>query len=163
MNTFLLLLLAMLPLVGAAQNATPATDSALNRQVEESLPDEPNGTRLILDNTRTKVGKDFYDLFYKYLTAEPAQPGTPPTDSTQQHMMGLVVIMVEEIPAPGTASQVLISISDQPVWQQFVQARYDLLESDALYAVETVRDYLKSYQEMLLLLGSQDQKGSGVY
>jgi hypothetical protein len=164
MNAFLLFFLVMLPVVGAAQNPIPDTDSALKRQVEESLLNEPSSTQIILDNTRTKVGKDFYELFYKHLTAIPTQVDTTRADTVRQVMVGaILVIMVEEIPIRGTTSQVLISIGDQPVFQQFVQARYELLEADALYAVETVRDYLKSYQEMLQLLGSQDQKGSGVY
>lgn len=90
-------------------------------------------------------------------------------DTTQVHPLGPVatssdvVIVIEEIPSPGTANQILISIDDQPVWQQFVQARYDMLEADALYALEVIRQYLANYQETQQQLGTQDQKGSGVY
>lgn len=161
MKTLVILLLALIPFWAGAQdpNAGHAVDQ--DSTLNESPLSETDATSLILDNSRTKVGKDFYDLFYKYWTALPTQ-----ADSTQQHNAASaddVVIMIEEIPSPGTANQILISIDDQPVWQQFVQARYDLLETDALFALEVVRQFLTTYQETQEQLGSKDQKGSGVY
>ena len=159
-----ILLLSLLPYWSFGQDPDSGDELELEGVLVESAPGETGGTSLILDNSRTKVGRDFYDLFYKHWSALSTQ-----ADTTQRHgpalsaMPGDVVIMVEEIPSPGTANQILISIDDQPVWQQFVQARYELLEADALYALEVVRQYLANYQETQQLLGTQDQKGSGVY
>ncbi|QIP16278.1 hypothetical protein G8759_28375 [Spirosoma aureum] len=164
MKTLFVLLLAVSPFLARAQDPDSGDEFDLDGKLTECSLSETGGTSLILDNSRTKVGKDFYDLFYKYWTALPTQ-----ADTTQQRRLTSVVpsvdvvIMIEEIPSPGTANQILISIDDEPVWQQFVQARYDLLESDAQYALNTVRQYLVSYQETQQQLGSKDQKGSGVH
>ncbi|WP_375446137.1 CsgE family curli-type amyloid fiber assembly protein [uncultured Fibrella sp.] len=162
MKTILALLLSLLSALAIAQDPASGNDLDLDDKLVECPVDDNGGNSLILDNTRTKVGKDFYDLFYKYWTTR-----TPPADSSKQYADTLmavdVVIVVEEIPSPGTASQIMISIDDQPVWQQFVQARYELLEEDALYALEVVREYLTTYLETQQQLGNKDQKGSGVH
>lgn len=172
------LFLALMPCWVYAQDPNPGDDFDLEGVLVECAADETGGTSLILDNSRTKVGRDFYDLFYKHWSALATQADTtkrqklaliPQADTTKRQSIapsaisGDVVIMIEEIPSPGTANQILISIDDQPVWQQFVQARYDVLEADALYALDVVRQYLANYQETQQQLGSQDQKGSGVY
>ena len=162
MKPLVVLLLALIPFLAIAQTPISGDEFGLTGK-----PGETSGICLILDNSRTKVGKDFYELFYKHWSALPTQADM--SDTSQPDSLapvvptGDVVITVEEIPAPGTTSQILISIDDQPIWHQFVQARYELLEEDALHAVETVRQYLVSNQEMQQLLGSQDQQGSGVY
>ena len=157
MKKLLILLFALLPCLAWAQDPGVVHDANLNGELNECSLGE---TSLILDNSRTKVGKDFYDLFYKHWTALSTQ-----TDSTQlpNSTSVDVIIVIDEIPSPGSANQILISIDDEPVWQQFVQARYELLEADALYALEAVRQYLATYQETQQQLGSKDQKGSGVY
>lgn len=164
MKTIIVFLFVLIPFLASAQDPDSGDELDLNGILVEYASGEAGGTSLVLDNSRTKVGRDFYDLFYKYWTALPTQ-----ADTCQQHSLvpmdalGDVVIMVEELPSPGTANQIMITIDDQPVWQQFVQARYDLLETDARYAVEVVRQYLAIYQETQQQLGSQDQKGSGIH
>lgn len=158
------LLLVLMPFLARAQDPTSGDEFDLaGKQIECPLDDNGESS-LILDNTRTKVGKDFYDLFYKYWTAQTTAADSITRKQRTDTLLAIgVVIVVEEIPSPGTANQIVISIDDQPVWQQFVQARYELLEDDALYALEVVRDYLASYQETQQQLGNKDQKGSGVY
>ncbi|MEZ0540198.1 CsgE family curli-type amyloid fiber assembly protein [Fibrella arboris] len=161
MKTICGLVLALLPVLAIAQDPASDEEFDLRGKLLEDLRND-TGSSLILDNTRTKVGKDFYDLFYTYWTDR-----TMPTDTNRQCTDTLVtiglVILVEEIPSPGTANQIVISIDDQPVWEQFVQARYELLEEDALYALEVVRDYLASRQETQQRLNTRDQQGTGVY
>lgn len=160
MKALYLLLLFLLPLLALAQDPTSGSNALLEKKLDESPLNENGGISLILNNTRTKGGKDFYELFYKQWNIVPV-----PADTSQQH--GLVptvqfdeeVISVEEIPAPGFANQILIQISidDQPVWLQRMPVRYDQLEDEVPYAVETVREALASYQEIKLLVDSQNQ------
>lgn len=158
MKALYLLLLFLLPLLALAQDPTPGSDVLLEQKLDESPLNENGGISLILDNTRTKAGKDFYELFYKQWGIVPVQ-----ADTSQQHglvptvQFDEVVISVEEIPAPGFANQILIQITidDQPVWQQYVPVRYELLEAEAPSAVETVRQELASYQEMKQLTSRQ--------
>jgi hypothetical protein len=134
-----LLMLVWLPLAGFSQEPEIEQIDLTGELVETAMDDSESAT-LILDNSRTKVGKDFYDLFYKNWSGQPtvagSLPGRPvspaiPTDE--------VIITIEEIPSPGSGNLIQISIDDQPVWQQFVQARYDLLEIDAAQAVAAIR------------------------
>ncbi|WP_138995224.1 hypothetical protein [Larkinella sp. C7] len=134
-----LLMLLWLPLAGFSQE--PEIEQAdLTGELVETAMDDSESTTLILDNSRTKVGKDFYDLFFKNWSSQPtvadSLPGRPvsPANSADE-----VIITIEEIPSPGSGHLIQISIDDQPVWQQFVQARYDLLEIDAAQAVAALR------------------------
>jgi hypothetical protein len=136
-----ILMLVMLPFWGFAQELETG-DFDLNDILVESAMDDSGSTSLILDNSRTKVGKDFYDLFYKYWSSQPtvsdtcrSRPISPPIPDDE------VIITIEELPSPGSGNLIQISIDDQPVWQQFVQARYDLLEIDATQAVAFLRTH----------------------
>lgn len=148
-----ILVWALLPCRVFAQD--PASGEGLDReeQLIESAFNEYSGTSLILDNTRTKFGKDFYDLFYKHWTALQTQSDT----SLHKAVVALDLpagdrgIVVEEIPLAGMApNQILIRISvdDNPVWVELVQGRYELLEESALYALDTVRQYVTIHEAM---------------
>jgi hypothetical protein len=158
MKPLCVLLLLLLPLLALAQDPASGSDVLLERKLDECPLNENGGIPIILDNTRTKAGKDFYELFYKQWTLVSMQ-----ADTSQLHQLVTtvqfdeVVISVEEIPAPGFANQVLIQITidDQPVWHQYVPVRYELLEAEAPNAVETARQELASYREMKQLVGSQ--------
>ena len=143
-----ILLSALLPCWVFAQD--PASNNELDReeQLVESAFSEYSGTSLILDNTRTKFGKDFYDLFYKHWTALQTQSDT----SLHNSVVALdlpasgMVIVLEEVPlASMTPNQILIriSIDDNPVWMELVQGRYELLEESTLYALETVQETVR--------------------
>ena len=138
-STFLLLV--MLPFWGLAQELETG-DFDLDEVLIESTMDDSGSPSLILDNSRTKVGKDFYDLFYKNWTSQStvsdtcrSRPVSRPIPADE------VIITIEELPSPGSGNLIQISIDDQPVWQQFVQARYDLLEIDAAQAVAALRTH----------------------
>ncbi|KAA9340395.1 hypothetical protein [Larkinella humicola] len=134
-----LLMLAWLPLAGFSQEPEIERVDLTGVLVENTM-DDSESTTLILDNSRTKVGKDFYDLFYKNWSNQPtvadSLPGRPVSPAMPADE---VIITIEEIPSPGSGHLIQISMDDQPVWQQFVQGRYDLLEIDAAQAVAALR------------------------
>lgn len=104
---------------------------------------------LIVDETVTKVGRDFYELFYSRWQA-PA--------SKQVYM-----IFVREQPQPGMGSRVSVYLNDTELFVQPLQPRYDIIEAYAEYAVRLVRQYVLEYQRMVQELENEDQSGSGIF
>ncbi|GAA4403056.1 hypothetical protein GCM10023187_18760 [Nibrella viscosa] len=150
MKPLLFLLLIALPSLAFAQVSHMGKSTDGVRNPEEPALADMGGTSLVVDNSRSKVGRDFYDLFYQHWTAPTAEGDTAQVckQTPAVKMANWIVIAIEEIPSPGTACQIQITIDGEPVWQQFVQARQDLLADYALNAVEIVRESLTSYQEV---------------
>ena len=129
---------------------------------ESSLDDESSST-FILDNTKTKIGRDLYESFYHLWTS-------PELDSTARKQLRLslaanpeLVIEVEEIPSPGLTNMAVIKIDDTVIWQDFVQTRSDAMITQVSEAVRQAIQYFISFQEIQSQLGSQDQSGSGIF
>lgn len=149
------------------------TDVMVEDSLMEGLMDENGPGSIIIDVTRTKIGRDFYDSFYQHWNSLPAmKPITAPPDSSRTTpklppVLNLTefVITIEDLPTPGNglASIVSIIIDNQTIWQQFVPVRRDQIDEYALDAVAAVQDYLADLQSVSAQLGDGDQLGTGVY
>jgi Curli assembly protein CsgE len=182
----LLLLLTTLLTSGYCRAQTSDDDDELGGMMVEdslveSLMDESGPGSIIIDVTRTKIGRDFYDAFYQHWHSQPPlvaplalpTPGLkmPPDTSRKAPKnpalgsLNEFIISVEELPTPGTglASLLSVSIDNQIVWQQFVPFRRDALEDAALDAVDAIRAYITDIQLVQAQLGNDDQSGTGVY
>ncbi len=85
---------------------------------------------LVSDRTLTKAGQDFFQLFY--------QAWQPPLGAASY------AILVEEVPFRGRQTVIQISINDEePVYQQIVQQRYDVIEEMVEQAVQYVAYHLE--------------------
>ena len=115
--------------------------------VEKRELSELNG--LVVDETITKVGRDFYEVFY-------GQWEAPASEMSY-------TIFIKELPMPGRGSQVLVYMDDTEVFSQAVQPRYELIEELAGYAVQSVTHYVANYESMSQQLGNEDQQGSGIF
>ena len=104
---------------------------------------------LIVDQTQTKIGHDFYDLFYS---------NWQPPDN-----FGDYTIVIEEKPLPQLGTQVTIKINDNEIFQQILQPRYDVIESMAQYGVELSFNYIQNYEAIQKQLAGDDLKGSGIF
>ncbi len=104
---------------------------------------------LIVDQTQSKVGHDFYDLFYS---------NWQPPDN-----FGDYTIIIEEKPLPQLGTQVTIKINDNEVFQQILQPRYDVIEATAQYGVELAFNYIQNYQAIQKQLAGDDLQGSGIF
>lgn len=146
-----------------AQNTKKERDSlrtleilknALNSATKNSASSN-NGTLdlevdgLIMDETITKVGRDFYDLFYSNWNA--------PKNAKN------FTIVIKEMVLPGLATQVTILVNDNEVFKQRVQPRYDILEQMSNYAIQRTGKYLINYEKMKSQLDGDDQSGSGIF
>ncbi len=157
-------------------------DTMVEDSLVEGLMDEDGPGSIVIDVTRTKIGRDFFDSFYQQWTvqqravvAEAPKPNgggganaKPDSGSTRPKISPVqneFVITIEDLPTPGTglASVISIVIDNQTVWQQFVPARRDAIDDYALEAVEAVRYYFADLQSVQAQLGTDDQLGTGVY
>jgi len=124
-------------------------DSSLQREIrmEESLALELSG--LIVDETQTKIGRDFYDYFYEIWRA-PAQAGD-------------FMITIMEQPMPRLGTRITVSVNDFEVFQSFVQPRGEVVEEAALSAAQRSYSFLQNYRQIIDQLEGDDMEGSGIY
>ncbi len=104
---------------------------------------------LIIDETRTKTGHDFYDLFYRKWVS--------PKDAKDY------LITIKELPSIGRASRVSITVNDQEVVRRAVTPRIEMVESAAVQSIAYVKRHLQKRESLKESLGNEDQKGSGIF
>ena len=159
--------LAMAGSIAFGQDPDVEGMADLNAVLQEESLTEQGAESLLLDNTRSKIGRDFYETFYKaYINA----PASAPADTSElarkplEFELDVFLITIEELPSTsGIGNIVSVSVNDLLLWQQFVQVRQDIIEEYALNAVETIRQYIATYKDTQQQLTSEDQKGTGLY
>lgn len=168
------LLLSLLLLLGYAGRAQdPDLEGTLEEGVmNEALLTEEGTETLLLDNSRSKIGRDFYDAFFRHYAELPkaAGPLLMPADTTRrvgpdvERDLNAFIVTIDELPAFGIGTTVIsVTLNDQLIWQNYVQARQDVLEQYAFNAAEIVNQYVLNYQEVQRQLESEDQSGSGIF
>lgn len=104
---------------------------------------------LLVDDTKTKTGKDFYDLFYTNWVA--------PAGAKNYS------ITITEKPFRLTSTLIMVSINETPVYQSILQPRQDIIEGLSEDAISTTQSYLANYEELMRQLNGDDMSGSGIY
>ncbi|RDV15998.1 hypothetical protein DXT99_06380 [Pontibacter diazotrophicus] len=87
---------------------------------------------LIVDNTITKAGRDFYEVFQRQWEAPP--------------MARNFTIEIEELPSRGNITVVSLSVNEDKLFEQPLQPRYDIIEEVATYMLGVVYEYLVNDQ-----------------
>lgn len=131
--------------------------------LNETAFDEGASLAFILDNTKTKMGRDLYEEFYRQWSAISLDSTSRKQFVSSVQANEELIIELEEIPSPGLSNIISIKVGDLLVVQQFIQARIEALETQAAEAVEQVFQYFVSYQEIQEQMGTEDQSGSGIY
>jgi len=126
---------------------TPIKDSALVQKKIKTEDIEFQG--FIVDETQSKWGKDFYEFFYNQLITKPNL-----TNFT---------IVISEKAMPRLGSQISIKVSDNEIFQQFIQPKQENIEEMAQYGVELTMNYIQNYEEIEKSLQSNDMKGTGIF
>jgi len=103
---------------------------------------------LLIDETKTKSGRDFYEYFYKDWTA--------PIGAKNY------TIYITEKPYRLNNTIIEIKINETLVFQQFLQRRDELVEEMAHNAARQVQQYLLQYEEITKQLGGADMVGDGI-
>ncbi len=104
---------------------------------------------LLVNDTKTKNGNDFYGMFYDRWEA----PKTAKNYS----------ITVYEKPYQLTSSIITISINDEIVYQSILQPRQDLIESQTQEAIAVIQNYLANFEEIMKQMNGEDLGGSGIF
>lgn len=104
---------------------------------------------LIIDETKTKSGREFYDYFFRDWEApEGAKNYT---------------IFIEEKPFRLNTTLIEILINETLIFQSLLQPRGEFIENLAVESISTTQLYLANYEELLKQLGGSDMKGTGIY
>jgi curli production assembly/transport component CsgE len=120
------------------------SDSSRNNRHEEI---SANG--IVVDETQSKWGKDFYEYFYNiWPFPEKAEDYT---------------IVVVEKPLPGLGTVLSIKFNDEEIFQQFAQPKLESIQEIAEYAAEYTLSYLQNYELIIRELQGNDMKGTGIY
>lgn len=137
------------------------TDNALTERRIQQGTEQITG--LLLDNTKTKAGRDFYEAVYRNWSAALL-------DSTENNIALILPTFAEEItidfeeqPAMGNSTRIIMSVDNIPIWTQLLQPKASVIEMLSEYAVLVLTDYLTNYQEYIQELNNEDSKGTGVY
>ena len=104
---------------------------------------------IIVDATNTKVGRDFYDMFYN---------NWDPGENLPQ-----LSITISEKPLPSRGSQVIVYIEDDIIFQRFLQPRYDEIKENSDLARLVAMQYLQNYESLQKQLQGEDLSGTGIY
>lgn len=109
-----------------------------NERIEEKKPIEQSIRHssqlevdgLIVDETITKVGRDFYEAFHN--------KWEPPMFAKN------FTILIKEFPTRGNGAFVQILVNDELIFEQHLQPRHDIIEELAGYGVAIAAEYLEN-------------------
>ena len=157
------ILLLMIILISAAkaspQDSVDVIDTTLlpnsqvniNKTIElQSSENEDVGiSGLVVDETFSKVGHDFYDLFYS---------NWEPPKNVKDYS-----ITITEKPLPQLGTQITIIVNDSPVYQRFVQPRSEIIKEMAHQGLVISYSYLENYDQIQKELQGKDMQGTGIF
>jgi len=104
---------------------------------------------MIFDETITKVGRDFYELFFN--------SWNNPTQIKD------FSITIKERPLPGMGTQIRVFMDEHEILSQFIQPNVEQIEMLAEYTVALASSYLLNYQDIQSQLQNEDQAGTGIF
>jgi len=104
---------------------------------------------MVIDETMTKIGKDFYDLFFMKWVS-------PIKDGQYQ-------ITISERILPRIGSQITVKVNDLISYQSFVKPRYEEIENAVAFAIQQAQQVVINYENIKKTLESEEMKGTGIY
>ena len=123
---------------------------------EHLIPERPDRSfelevsQLVIDNTFSKAGNDFQQLFNQTWTWPPQQAG-------------VFIITFAVRPSFLNSTVVEVSINELKVFESFLQPRYEIIEQTVNQAIAVTAQYILNYEEVVKELGGEDLSGSGIY
>lgn len=124
------------------------------KQKKVTLEDEGSAVSLeldglILDETLTKIGHDFYKYFNDHWNA--------PEGATNY------TIYISEKLMPGMGNLVIVKIDERKVFENRITPRDYVIEQTAKYATNRTKAYLRQYELIQKQLEQEDMSGTGIY
>lgn len=104
---------------------------------------------LLIDETRTKAGHDFYELLFS-VWETPANAGS-------------YLIRIAEKPYRVTVTMLEVWVNEELVINTVLQPRREIIEELAAGVNKSLQEYLINYSQIMQQMESEDQTGSGIY
>lgn len=104
---------------------------------------------LVMDETLSKMGRDFYNFFY--------DNWDPP--ETEQSF----TIYIREMPSPGMGNMIQVKINYDEIFRQRISPKQEYIKQLARMAVKQSENYIANYEEIQQQLGGEDMEGTGIY
>lgn len=117
------------------------------KETKEDIEYEVDG--LIVPNTISRAGRDFYDIFFSKWEAPKGVKN--------------FIIIIKEKPIPQMGTEISIIVKEMEIFKEKIQPRYDIIEDYAKYAIDVVKDFLKHYTLIQKELSGEDMSGSGMF
>jgi len=126
----------------------------LSAQAKEKTNSDPSLIGLeidgmIISETISKIGNDFYDIFYTNWN--------PPPQAKNY------TITILEKPFPLQGNLITVKVNDSKVFERFVQPRYESIVESVNQAIKYTANYLINYERIQKDLGGEDLSGTGIY
>ena len=106
---------------------------AVQQQSERQIMMEIDG--MVIDETRSKVGRDFYDVFY--------------TNWQQPPDTYNFSIRIAEQPSPSLGTIIYVEVNDTETFRMRLQPRYEFIQQAGQYAVRQTYSYLQNNDHRL--------------
>ncbi len=111
----------------------PALDIREDEEETEEMLPGITETNMLVDETRSPFGRDFYDHFYSYW-------------EFPEGTIGFFIRIIER-PVPGRGSQMIIEVNHEIVYQFQLQPGYDQIINLARSASNGLQNFLINYEE----------------
>jgi len=105
---------------------------------------------LIIDETRSKIGRDFYEIFFRKWIA-------PKGDN------GDFIITIKELPSFGRSSRVALEVNSQQLGVRNLIPRLEFVEQQVNASIRQIRRYLTQRSNISKDLENEDTSGSGIF
>lgn len=124
--------------VDSGYSGGPTEDPSLNLGV------------MVVNETRTRIGAEFYDMFYQSLNIPPGQE--------------TATVIVTEEPFRARMTRLNITVNDVDVVQTILRPNTgDYLEELVNNSVQRVSYYVQNFKEVQESLNGEDLSGSGIF
>ena len=126
---------------GVKKDEQPKTNEIEDHQLEID--------GLIIDETKTKIGRDFYDVFF--------------TSWQRPKEIKGYTIYIYEMAHPRFGSWIWVDVDEATVYQNVLRPRYDVIEEAARSSVVATLQFLYRINQDQRQLSGQDMSGTGIY
>ena len=103
----------------------------------------------VFDETRTKVGNDFFRMFYK--------------DWNNPTNIKGVSIYIGEKPIPGLGTQIWVKVESRIIYKSVLRPNPEQLKREVIKALRRTYNYFVNYEVIQKQLDSEDYSGNGLY
>jgi hypothetical protein len=111
----------------------PSTEESASRDGTRRAQEGLSIGGLVINDTRTTIGSDFYDVFYsRWETPKGA---------------GNVTVRVREQPRPNLGTRIVVEVEDQSVFRANLRPRLDQIQRAARGALARVHHYIRERYE----------------